>query len=61
MAITIRPAALRSARACKASAVIAPWLFSVSSMSVNTPTMLRRSLAGQEDKGNIRNVRRRPG
>ena len=49
--ITGRPAALRSARASSASGVMAPSVVRVSSMSVKTPVMRRRSANGQEDSG----------
>ncbi len=51
MATTERPAALRSASACRASGVIAPSLVSVSSMSVKMPTSAPRADASQRVSG----------
>ncbi len=51
IATMARPAALSSPSACSASAVIAPSVVSVSSMSVNTPTSALRAGAAQRVKG----------
>ena len=54
MATTFKPAARRSARARRASGVMAPSVVSVSSMSVKTPVSAARSAAGQVASGRMR-------
>jgi hypothetical protein len=51
IAITVSPAARSAASASSASAVMSPCVVSVSSMSVKTPRMARRSASGQSDRG----------